>query len=134
MKSIRDKLEIIKELCTPLFSDNTKFDISYEKKNYEKEETLLQSDTKTYNFEDGCINLYLFLLKYPKDVVISYDEYDSLMIMVVDIDNEQRVYTNLLSKKSKDIMKLLPRHYDLKQRLENSSIPEMLDYIIENVR
>ncbi|MBQ9072270.1 MAG: hypothetical protein IJY25_03865 [Bacilli bacterium] len=134
MKSIRDKLEIIKELCTPLFSDNTKFDISSEKKNYEKEETLLKSDTKSYNFEGGSINLYLFLLKYPKDVVITYDEYDSLMILVVDIDNEQRVYTNLLSKKSKDVMKLLPRHYELKKMLEDSSMSEMLDYIIDNVR
>ena len=134
MNSIRDRLEKIKELCTPLFSDNTKFDISAEKKNYEKEETLLKSVNKTYDFDDGSINLYLFLLKYPKDVVIPYDEYDSLMIMVVDIDDEERVYTNLMSKKSKEITELLPRHHDLKKRLENSSISEMLDYIIENVR
>lgn len=134
MNSIKDKLDKINELCTPLFSDNTKFDISAEKRNFEKEETLLKSDTKTYDFEDGSINLYLFLLKYPKDVVIPYDEYDSLMIMVVDIDDEQRVYTNLVSKKSKEITELLPRHQDLKKRLENSSISEILDYIIENVR
>lgn len=134
MNSIRDKLEIIKGLCTPLFSDNTKFDISIERKAYENEETLIKSDTKTYDFEDGNINLYLFLLKYPKDVVITYDEYESLIIMVVNIAGEERVYTNLMSEKSKEITKLLPRHYDLQKMLENSSIEKILDTIIENVQ
>ena len=99
MKSIEGKIEIIKEHMTKNnFIEQINCTVG----------DLLEGTAQDYLvnkyekvFSDSCTNLkvILLLIKYPNNFLIPYEEYENVLSIVVNSDDQEEVITNICSTK-----------------------------------
>jgi len=125
MNSIKEKLLKLEQHI----EKNKKVEFKYDFKfNYEEDfvinECIKQGINKEYNIDNKSLKLVLMILKYPKDEVIPFDEYDCLFA----IQYENKFINDSLIK-SKNIDEVEKAYNNFDYIINSSNI----DLIIENI-
>lgn len=104
-------------------------DTNYDKKKLENI-CLLNKFKRDFTDKNSKIEFYAFLLLYPQDIIIPYNEYESGIFATYSNADSSDYLTSLCSIKSKDDKAPKENYNNLKKVLESNNLEKIVEYII----
>ncbi|MDO4962797.1 MAG: hypothetical protein Q4E75_01680 [bacterium] len=133
MFTIKDKVKKVIDISSNLVVPS-KFNVNIPIEEFDPrkvlEECLIDKEITNYSLNDCDIEICLLLLKYPKDEIIAFDEYESFIMMKIDMDNNNYLLNNLWSYKTNDYESALKDFNIKKSKIKEKKLDEVLDIII----
>lgn len=132
MNNIDYKIDLLKQK-NEYFNSESKYYFDVEKSTLKinVDDVIVDKYEKTYNFENQILSINLFLFRYPKDVVIPFDEYQCCVAIKLTKDNEDYVMNKFQFEMTMEIDKVQKRFDEIKVYIENNNLEQVLDYILD---
>ena len=131
MVDINKKIEELAKLCSISKEPKYHFVFSEEQMSLN---IILDKYEKKYVLDGYNINFNLFLVKYPKDAIITLDEYEDFIVIVINKDDKVFVFNDILSFKSYSYEEVINDFNTKKEFYNKLESNKLLDNIIEAIK